>query len=736
MVISLQTILRKAGWLLLAMLSVVVALVGLKDVINYSAAKIYKNIREPDDAELPVSVRSYPSGLHVVSVIGGRGEGLNCSLPPLFDYLFEDVLDPSSPSSPVKQRFRQACVFHDLCYRHGLATYGYSQSDCDQMLQEQAFRICLYVSKIVDRSNHRRCQLDAKKVLGGVDFFGFDFYQGARTSTYFKFNSNPTWSDRMSVVRVINHPFKKFDPTSTQNEPDHLLLRFEIIRSGVTVTCINCPHRKLSRSELEAAGLPSSETIWFDRRRSVWLPSGTINSAPQVLSIGNDREVVVWLNRQRVENTVTCIIIADPMMLLTHTRPSQAGCFRDSSARLMYGAVDLYSSSPQVTTLSLPGASHKALVAFGLTGQQRRGRIDRLMGPLQVCSSTDLHEVVPPDQLSNCFELRSGNNDRLENELGAFQNFPITKGERQIYLSRTTVSDPHGYDAIVGRALIFDLDHRHLQLGERPQHVMLIHDRRFLISDEYDPMMPITKDKDDLRLLSVRSLSGKILFYEIDLAAQKPEPAPMQTVVGLKADNIEIAASWSRRPIVVVETDSGNDRRGDTQLVLSRSKVHSPIMGSNAAEPVSVSGPARDPTDQVDFQFVVLERERSENRSSLKWVRGLQCKITYTLNGLQPLLPCRRASEDENDDRTTPATLLQGAQLLAGRFRAGSELHLALPDACLADKPIILQTVPVNTADQSSPFVKVESVSGFDGRLKREVNCKPLSAPQQLAKNM
>ena len=52
----------------------------------------------------------------------------------------------------------------------------------------------------------------------------------------------------------------------------------------MTVTCINCAHRTLSRTDLEAAGLPSSETIWFDRRRSVWLPSGTINSAPQVLA--------------------------------------------------------------------------------------------------------------------------------------------------------------------------------------------------------------------------------------------------------------------------------------------------------------------------------------------------------------------------------------------------------------------------------------------------------------------
>ena len=45
----------------------------------------------------------------------------------------------------VLQRFRQACVFHDLCYRHGLATYGYNQNDCDRILQNAAFRLCIYI---------------------------------------------------------------------------------------------------------------------------------------------------------------------------------------------------------------------------------------------------------------------------------------------------------------------------------------------------------------------------------------------------------------------------------------------------------------------------------------------------------------------------------------------------------------------------------------------------------------
>ena len=96
----------------------------------------------------------------------------------------------------------------------------------------------------------------------------------------------------------------------------------------------------------------------------------------------------------------------------------------------------------------------------------------------------------------------------------------------------------------------------------------------------------------------------------------------------------------------------------------------------------------------------------------------------------------QEGDEDENDDRTTPATMLQGAQLLVGHFRAGNELHLALPDACLADKPIILQTVAASAANQSSSSEQVESVSGLNERLERKVGCRPLSEPQHLAKDM
>ncbi len=195
---------------------------------------------------MPVTVTSYPSSSSIVSIIGGRGEGLNCSLPWGVDFLFDPITGPLSEQYPVRQRFRQACVFHDLCYRHGLATYGYSQNDCDQMLQEQAFRLCFYAGRKVD---FERCQLEGKKVLAGVNYGGFKSYAGWNTSTYFEFDSNPKRSEHFSAARVISNPFKTADPEHQAHEPLDWIIAFDIKRSGVTSFAETvCPRRLLQKN--------------------------------------------------------------------------------------------------------------------------------------------------------------------------------------------------------------------------------------------------------------------------------------------------------------------------------------------------------------------------------------------------------------------------------------------------------------------------------------------------------
>jgi hypothetical protein len=140
---------------------------------------------------MPATVTSYPSGPEVVGIIGGSGEGLNCSLPRGLDVFFDGSPNSSGKRHLVRQRFRQACVFHDLCYRHGLATYGYSQNDCDRIVQNQAFRLCKYIRNRDGTAYSERCQTDSKKILAGVSLGGFNSYRGWDRSTYFEFHSDP-----------------------------------------------------------------------------------------------------------------------------------------------------------------------------------------------------------------------------------------------------------------------------------------------------------------------------------------------------------------------------------------------------------------------------------------------------------------------------------------------------------------------------------------------------------------
>jgi hypothetical protein len=142
---------------------------------------------EPPPTAVPV-----PASVDVRYVIGGKGLGLSCSIPPLAQKLFIDPLRPKSRSngaptiSPVALQYAQACTTHDYCYRHGLATYGYAQQDCDDMLFDQAYRICAHI--YAGEASISNCQQQAALVRMGVRFFGKTAYQELGESTYFEFD--------------------------------------------------------------------------------------------------------------------------------------------------------------------------------------------------------------------------------------------------------------------------------------------------------------------------------------------------------------------------------------------------------------------------------------------------------------------------------------------------------------------------------------------------------------------
>lgn len=183
------------------------------------ADRILANAISPRDYELPPTAYPARPSSADVQVMGGRGMGLDCSLP--WPWLSERLAFPRKETeASISLQMRQACIFHDYCYRHGAATYGYTQADCDFILQEHAFRLCTQINR--DRGL-ARCQTEARKVtlgvrLGGAGSFRHsDFRQletrdtqqlaDDRYATHFEFDPYPVRSKQFTAVRVADAPY-------------------------------------------------------------------------------------------------------------------------------------------------------------------------------------------------------------------------------------------------------------------------------------------------------------------------------------------------------------------------------------------------------------------------------------------------------------------------------------------------------------------------------------------------
>lgn len=189
---------------------------GCSSFGEYVANWQYGDIDVPIDREIAVTVATYPPSPDIRAVIGGRGEGLDCSIPSILETFMFD----KSPGveSPISLQFRQACVFHDYCYRHGYATYGYAQADCDFNLLQQAFRTCVQIYEagyILSGQTYARgsttskCQERAREVLLGVRLGGVGSFMASEQSSYFEFDPMPMHADDYVVTRLT-----RVDPAS------------------------------------------------------------------------------------------------------------------------------------------------------------------------------------------------------------------------------------------------------------------------------------------------------------------------------------------------------------------------------------------------------------------------------------------------------------------------------------------------------------------------------------------
>ncbi len=223
------TFLRYAVFLigLITIAAIVALFVFIAPIAEFSANRIFTQARPPTDSELPHTAVAIPYSSDDVQMLGGQGLGLSCSVPASVERF---VFPPRTNHAPTSLRMRQACAFHDYCYRHGAATYGYGQADCDYLLMEQAYRICRFLNTA---DTVAKCVSEARKVALGVRVGGSDSFRRADdtpqspteagnhpcavdkelglmddrcTSSYFEFDPYPVRAANYSVYRIADAP--------------------------------------------------------------------------------------------------------------------------------------------------------------------------------------------------------------------------------------------------------------------------------------------------------------------------------------------------------------------------------------------------------------------------------------------------------------------------------------------------------------------------------------------------
>lgn len=108
----------------------------------------------------------------------GGGEPLGCSIPIA-------VLVVSSDYEAQANKFHGACVAHDLCYRHGAATYGLSREECDTEFYDSMKTACSGFKGlgVLDPEEFAKCQFAARQTYEAVRTHGEKHFRSA-TSTF------------------------------------------------------------------------------------------------------------------------------------------------------------------------------------------------------------------------------------------------------------------------------------------------------------------------------------------------------------------------------------------------------------------------------------------------------------------------------------------------------------------------------------------------------------------------
>jgi len=275
---------RRPCWRCITGLVAVTFLVtGCIGISNKIADTVLANEVRFDDREPPHSPQSLAASADGVQHLGGQGQGLSCSLPPFAQAL---AFDKNVGEAPIALQMRQACAFHDYCYRHGNATYGYSQADCDFMLQQQAFRLCKFIKREASIS---QCETDARKVTVGVRLGGAGSFKRARAldddkaSTFFEFDPYPVRAGSYRVVRIAGAPRQWVRDGLLPKAAYH----FDVRPSGSLVHILGW--KPTGATVCTSFSLPASYNA--------------MNGPPQVVRDGSGEDWFVWWKRTGLNET-------------------------------------------------------------------------------------------------------------------------------------------------------------------------------------------------------------------------------------------------------------------------------------------------------------------------------------------------------------------------------------------------------------------------------------------------
>lgn len=188
--------LRRAIFGYIPILIAFTMLLSCKSIAERAADAVYSDLETYYDTEAPPTTTSFPASSSISSVIGGRGEGLSCSIPSLMQWA---MFDRKKNDAVISLQFRQACVYHDYCYRHGHATYGYTRNVCDYALQQFAYRTC----RLLGNGDPHDCMSQARRVLLGVTLGGGKSFASHDESSYFEFDPMPIKADDYVVARWV-----------------------------------------------------------------------------------------------------------------------------------------------------------------------------------------------------------------------------------------------------------------------------------------------------------------------------------------------------------------------------------------------------------------------------------------------------------------------------------------------------------------------------------------------------